>query len=260
MKLLWALALSGLLFVNLVQASDEFPGRAIYPKVNIMETEQLNRLFGEVIIIDVRSSFEYETLHINNALNIPLNSKRFVDDVESLLADNKPIVFYCNGHTCYKSYKAANKIRKANDSNIYAYDAGIFDWAKAHPEKATLVGKTPVNPKRLISKDDFKKRLLSPANFTARIEDKTLILDIREPAQRGLFELFPYRQENIHMDEKTKLNQFLEKVKNQDKALLVYDEAGKQVTWLQYYLEDKEISNYYFMDGGAKGFFKVLQK
>ncbi|MBC8210725.1 MAG: rhodanese-like domain-containing protein [Gammaproteobacteria bacterium] len=260
MNLLRVFGLIGLFFISLVQADNEFPGRATYPKVQVMDTEQLNSQFDEVIIVDVRSAFEFDTLHINKALNIPLNSKKFVSDMEPLLGENKPIVFYCNGHSCYKSYKAANKIRKANSSNVYAYDAGIFDWAKAHPEKATLVGKTPVDRKRLISKEDFQKRLLSPANFTAKIEDKTLILDIREPAQRGLFELFPYRQENIHMDEKTKLNQFLSTVKKQDKALLVYDEAGKQVTWLQYYLEDKEISNYYFMDGGAKGFFKVLQK
>lgn len=85
---------------------------------------------------------------------------------------------------------------------------------------------------------------------------------MREPSQRGLIELFPYPQINISMDENKKLDLFLATYKaseKPEKTLLVYDEAGKQVRWMQYYLKDKGISNYYFMEGGVKNFFKALK-
>ena len=257
MKLFFLMTLVSLLLPVWAQSGD-YPGRATYPKVKIYETSQLNTAFNNVIVVDVRSSFEFNTLHINNALNIPLNNRGFVKKVKKLQNEGKHIVFYCNGHSCYKSYKAATKARKAKIPNIYAYDSGIFDWANAHPEKATLLGNTPVDTSRLLGKKDLKKYMLDPVNFSSKISENSVILDIRESVQRGLIELFPYRQENISMDEPKKLNAFLSGVKISGKTLLVYDEAGKQVRWLQYYLEDKEIPEYYFMNGGVKKFFKSL--
>lgn len=259
MKLFLLILLSSL-FLPVLAQSDSYPGRSTYVTVNIYETSQLNESFDEVNVVDVRSHFEFDTLHINNAVNIPLLSRKFIKEVAELHKQGKPIIFYCNGHTCYKAYKAAQKAEKFKITNTYAYDAGIFDWAKAHPEKATLLGKTPLDTSRLLGKEDLAKYLLEPAEFAAKINDKAVILDIREPAQRGLIELYPYNQQNITMDDKDKLNKFLAEIKKSGKTLLVYDEAGRQVRWLQYHLEDKGISDYYFMAGGVKNFFKSLKK
>ena len=51
--------------------------------------------------------------------------------------------------------------------------------------------------------------------------------------------------------------QDIHKVKNENRPLYIYDAVGKQVRWLQYYLEAEKISNYYFMKGGANAFFDV---
>ena len=258
MKLLFLITLISLLLPVWAQSS-EYPGRTTYPKVEVYETSQLNTSFNDVIVVDVRSSFEFNTLHINNAINIPLNSRKFVKRVKQLQSGGKQIIFYCNGHSCYKSYKAATKARKARIPNVFAYDSGIFDWANAHPEKATLLGKTPVNTNRLLGKQDLKKYMLDPVDFSAKIDDQSIILDIRDSVQRGLLELFPYRQKNIPMENLKELNDFLNAVKKSGKTLLVYDEAGKQVRWLQYYLENKGISEYFFMAGGVKKFFTTLK-
>jgi rhodanese-related sulfurtransferase len=255
-NLLALLSLFIFLPLNVLAQNEGFPGRNTYPNVKYYETEQLYNSFDKVIIVDARSSYEYETLHINGAINIPLVSRDFVQKVSALPADGKDIAFYCNGHTCYKSYKAALKAERAGIPNVFTYDAGIFDWAKAYPEKSTLLGVSPVDPTKLISKDKFNEHLLSPDDFSAKITDKVVILDIREPAQRGLIELYPYRQENITMAEKEKMAKLLTKVREQGKTLLVYDEAGKQVAWLQYSLEAKGVSSYYFMKGGMKQYFK----
>lgn len=257
LTLLFVMALL-LPFAALAQ-QDDYPGRKTYPSVTVYETEQLNAEFDNVVVVDVRSKYEFDTLHINNALNIPLNDKRFSKQIKELETKGKPIVVYCNGHSCYKSYKACVKAQNAGIQNIFAYDSGVFDWAKAHPEKATMLGKTPVETDRLISKAELNKYQLEPKQFSSRISDNAVVLDIREPKQRGLIELFPYRQENISMDDKSKLNSFLNKIKSSGKTLLVYDEAGKQVRWFQYYLVEKGIRDYYFMSGGVKQFFKDLR-
>lgn len=259
-NLLALLTLFIFLPLNALAQNEDYPGRSMYPNVDFYETEQLNNNLDKVIIVDARSSYEYETLHINGAVNIPLVGKNFVEKVKALPAAGKDIVFYCNGHTCYKSYKSVIKARNAGVKNVYTYDAGIFDWAKAHPEKSTLLGVTPINPKQLISKDTFKAHLLHPDKFGDAINDNVVILDIREPGQRGLIELYPYRQENISMAQKEKLASLLKKIREQGKTLLVYDEAGKQVAWLQYSLEAQGVSKYYFMKGGAKQFFKEIRK
>lgn len=251
--------IAGFILTGSASASnDSYPGRTVYPKVEIYQTGKLNQSYNDVIIVDVRSKFEYETLHINSAVNIPLNSRDFVKQVSALVAQAKPIIFYCNGHRCYHSYKAVMKARKAGIKNIFSYDSGIFDWAKAHPDKATLLGTTPLDPKLLISKSNLKKHMLSPIEFASKAASNAVILDIREPVQRGLLELFPYRQENISLSQKGKLVQFLEGLKEANKTLLVYDEGGTQVRWLQYYLKDEGVSDYYFMQGGVKKYFKSV--
>jgi rhodanese-related sulfurtransferase len=237
---------------------EEYPGRAVYPMVKVYNTGQLDQSFAEVNIVDVRSSYEYDTLHINNAINIPLGSKDFSEQISKLAGNNKPIVFYCNGHTCYKSYKGVLKARKAGIGNVFSYDSGIFDWAKAHPKKSTMLGRSPIDPDRLISKSKLEKHLLQPKQFSQKINNNTVILDIREPHQRKLMDLYPYRQENIALNQKDKLVKLLSGIQTSGKTLLVYDEAGKQVRWLQYYLEAKGIKNYYFMAGGVKQFFKDI--
>lgn len=44
---------------------------------------------------------------------------------------------------------------------------------------------------------------------------------------------------------------FVAKKANQDMTLLIFDQVGKQVKWLQYYLEEYGYENYHFLEGGA---------
>ncbi len=246
-----------LLFIAPLHAQDDgFPGRAIYPKVPVIETEQLARDFERYNIVDARSNYEYDTLRIDGAVNIPLNKPGFARKLRKLTQNGKPVAFYCNGHSCYKSYKAAQKAQRAGINNVFAYDAGIFDWTRAYPERAVLLGQKPVDLNRLISKDQLKQHLLQPDEFARLAQGDVEILDVRDSAQRGLIEIFPFRQTNIALDDGKRLDRFLERVKESGKTLLVYDAAGKQVRWLQYRLERAGIQDYWFMKGGMKNWFR----
>ena len=250
------LLLFPLMIASAALFAQEFPGRAIYPKVPVIETDRLAQQFDQVTIVDVRSRYEYDTLHIDGAVNIPLNGKGFVDKVRTLQENGKPVVFYCNGHSCYKSYKATRKALQAGLNQVMAYDAGVFDWARAYPERAVLLGEKPLDPNRLISREQLNAHLLSPQEFAKRTQGDVEILDVHDATQRGLIEIFPFRQTNIALDDTRRLEDYLKRVKASGRPLLVYDAAGKQVRWLQYRLQQAGVKNYWFMKGGMKAWFK----
>jgi len=237
-------------------ASDPFPHRAKFKEVRIMEIENLEQQLDDLIVIDVRSKYEYDTIHIKGAKHVPLHSKTFEADVRKLRGDgNKRIVFYCNGVTCKKSYEATEKAMTVSIRNVYAYDAGLHAWAKRYPEHTVLLGKSPMNPADYLEKEAFKKRVISGADFENRLAGGAVVLDIRDLAQRDNA-LFPFKEQRAQLDEKEKIAGIVEEAKRQKKALLVYDKTGRQAPWFQYYLEQHGLKNYYFMHGGAEGYFE----
>jgi rhodanese-related sulfurtransferase len=172
-------------FADAIAASKEgFPGRKKYPKIPYIELADLSKQFKDVVVVDARSILEFETLHVVGAVNIPVAKKSFEGKVAKLRAGTtKPIVFYCKGRTCMKSFKATKKAMEHGVKNVFSFDAGIFEWTKANPKLAVLLGKSPVNLAHLIPKKVFKKRFLHPDKFSDQATSpnkKTLILDVRD--------------------------------------------------------------------------------
>lgn len=243
-----------LLVSTAVKSAEEFPVRSLYPKVQPIELEELYSKLEEVIIFDVRSTYEFETLHIKGSRHLALNDKDFVEKLKQLRQNNtKPFVFYCNGHTCKKSYKATQKAMRGRISNVLVFDAGVFDWTRAHPDQAVLLGQTPVNPSYLLGKEKLAEHMLEPEEFGRRVGHNTLVLDIRDNIQKSGISLFPMKQHSVALDNNS-LKGYVDQAKRENKTLLVYDAVGKQVRWLQYYLEAEQVPRYYFMKGGAKAF------
>ena len=258
-------SLLGLLLIAPAFASNNaFPGRAKYPDVPVIEKQALLGKMNQVVIVDARSSLEFDTLRIKGAINIPVASKTFEDQIKALRAKtSKTIVFYCNGRTCMKSYLAVRKSEAVNVKDVIAYDAGMFEWAKTYPQHAELLGKSPVNTTDIISKSKFKKRLLDPTTFETQafaLGKKTLILDVRDKYQRGAAGFFPAQEVWASMDDQKKLQQLINQAKKENKTLFIYDEVGKQVRWLQYALEQAKVKDYFFMAKGAKGYYANMMK
>ncbi|MGD2082124.1 MAG: rhodanese-like domain-containing protein [Chromatiales bacterium] len=257
-RIIWLLALGLALGPSAHAQDDEFPGRALFIGVNPIEVEELYANLGDVHVVDVRSKYEYETLHIKGAHHVALYDSDFVDQLRALQREeDKPLIFYCNGRKCYKSYKADEKARNAGLKDTRVFDPGIFEWAEAHPEAAVLLGESPVPPGSLISSNSLESHMLAPTEFIERVEDQSLVLDIRGPLQRGLVGVF-ILDTNISMDDKAKLLEFIGRVKKAKKPLFVYDMTGKQVRWFQYFLEQQKVPEYYFMKGGMKAYFEEV--
>lgn len=250
-----------LLTVTTAAFAQEFPGRKLYPEVPVMEITELAQRFGQVQVVDVRSVYEFETLRIKGAVLVPVSDDEFADKVRELrkLQGDKPLVFYCNGHTCEKSYQAVRKASFAKLSNIYAYDAGIFEWANTHPDKTELLG-APLETGALIGDEQFKAHLLDAGLFTERaMTSDSLILDIRDRFQREGLSIFGGKERSVPLDN-ARLKQYVDRAKHENKTLFVYDATGHQVKWLQYFLESHGLSRYYFLKDGAKGFYDQLRK
>ncbi|KPK12094.1 MAG: hypothetical protein AMJ68_03260 [Acidithiobacillales bacterium SG8_45] len=256
------LALVMVTSVSMARAADEFPGRKLYPDIPVMSTDELKKKFDSVVVVDARTKYEFDTIHVKGSENILVSTNSFADEVKALRERTpKPLVFYCNGHTCMKSYKAARRAMSAGVKDVYAYDAGIFEWARSNPDLAVLVGQSPVRVSDLISKKDFKKRLLNPDEFQKRVpRSDVMVLDVRSRLQRAGAGLFPFDEKFASLDDKEKLDRYLDQAKREGKTVLAYDAVGKQVRWFEYYLRKKGIKDYYFMKDGADGYVELLAK
>lgn len=255
--------LYSLFFSTVVFANDDFPGRTLFPKAAIYQKADLYKDLNKVVIVDARSSLEFSTLHIKGALNIPVSKGNFGKKIRALSKESKkPIVFYCNGRTCYKSYKATQVAHRYGVKNVFAYDAGVFEWAKSYPEHAVLLGTSPVDTTKIIPKSKLKARFLTPKTFAQKVRSasrkKILVLDVRDQLQRGGVGFFPGIERWVDLGDQKKLSKYILKAMREKRTLYIYDEAGKQVRWLQYTLEQANVKNYFFMKKGAKEFLKTM--
>ena len=231
--------------------AEDFPLRPYYPEVPYITTDQLLADYDTAVVVDIRSKLEYEVAHINKAVLLPLGSDDFADKLEELRPKPapEPLVFYCNGHSCAKSYQAAQLALSLGFSHVFAYDGGIFDWITAAPDQATLMGETPARSERVLSQKALNRRMLSYEEFEREArEPNTLVIDIRDPFQR---DVIPRLGEIRAIP----LDPLLDLVTSRiwtEKRLLFFDAVGKQVRWLQYFLKTYDYFDYGFLDGGIR--------
>jgi len=228
-----------------------FPLRETYSNVVTLSHQELVKKIDDAIIIDVRSEYEFSVLHITNATNIPITNLGFIPTLKILRSsDDRDIIFYCNGVTCKKSYKASVEARKYGIANVFTFDLGVLNWAKLYPDKAVFFNLSPLNLEHLIKPEKFRQHLLLPKDFVKKITPNNLLIDIREPYQRDKLIL----EEASVSAPLNKFQRTIKLAKENKTTLLIYDAVGKQVRWLQYLLEKHNIENYYFMQGGVKGY------
>lgn len=255
-SMVWLIA-AVLFTAGVSAAKSDFPHRSRYKNVTVIEIDDLHRKLGDVIVVDVRSRYEYETLHIKGAANISLSRKDFAAKLKELRnGSKKTLIVYCNGGTCKKSYKAARKASKGNISNVMAFDGGIYNWASKYPAYSVLLGHSPMRANAFIDSKSFKGRMLGASDFEMRMGPRAQVLDIRDRAQRDT-QLFPFKEKRAQLDEIDRLKILVTQAKHSGKTLLVYDKVGKQVRWFQYFLEKQGVRNYYFMKGGSEGYYET---
>lgn len=109
-------------------------------------------------IIDVRTPQEFESEHIDNAINVNWNGTDF-DAKANTLDKSKPVFVYCK--IGGRSAKAALKLEELGFSTIYDLQGGIMKWNAAGFSKpsTTLVGMSVPEYNELLNTD--KKVLIN---------------------------------------------------------------------------------------------------
>jgi len=106
----------------------------------VLSVEECKKLLeAKVKVFDVRNELEYEDGHLPGAVSLPYKEKSAksvnfdmaVDhfNLTRLPADKDiPIVFYCNGESCWKSYKASVTAIQAGYKKVFWFKGGFPEW------------------------------------------------------------------------------------------------------------------------------------
>lgn len=237
-------------------AAEEYPLRKEYPKVVPITTEDLTGKYKEAVIVDSRNKGEYDVVRILGARLLVLG-KMTEESLSAIRAKNdaRPLVFYCNGITCAKSYKAAEKAMEWGFGSVFCYDAGIFAWAKANPDKTEYFGKVlggnQLAAALSAAAEEYQRVQISSAELLAKHRaGGYALIDIRDPNERSELPFQLPGTKSMSIDTVVDLiNKNSEAVPRQ--RLLVVDNVGKQGQWLHYYFKEKGFRDYYFLKGGV---------
>jgi len=91
--------------------------------VSLCELEQMVEA-GNVLLLDVRPSAEYEFGHITGAVSIPMNE--LMDNLKEI-AKEKQIIAYCRGPFCVLADEAV-KLLNAQGYHVRRLDEGYPEW------------------------------------------------------------------------------------------------------------------------------------
>ncbi len=237
-----------------------FPLRSKYSSLKPIDTQELAAIYDKAIIVDARNKMEYKVLHMKGAHNF-LVGKMKEKDLLALRSKNgsTPMIFYCNGITCAKSYKATTKAAKWGFKNISVYDAGVFHWAQKHPELTVFFSK-PLTAElvvsKIISNEKLAAKMLVTPDFIKKVRSgKYTVIDVRDANERSATPIRLAKMRSMPFDTMVAL---LEKGSRAvpTKSILILDNVGKQVKWLQYYLRQAGVKDYFFLKGGVKQWVK----
>ncbi len=98
-------------------------------KTSVQEAKEL---FDKgTVFIDVRNPRLYARAHIPGAFHLDLKSNFDESKLDAVAGKDQPIVIYCSGVKCSRSYRAAAKAVSWGFTKVHYFRGGIVDWKKA---------------------------------------------------------------------------------------------------------------------------------
>ena len=109
-------------------------GMLLWPMINrarsgvSLDTLAATRLINDTgaIVLDIRTSGEYQGGHLPNARNIPLQE---LEKRVGELKGNKPVLICCASGA--RSGRALSILQKAGRTDVYNLDGGVQAWSQA---------------------------------------------------------------------------------------------------------------------------------
>lgn len=82
---------------------------------------------GKMALLDVRPNVEFEAGHLPEAINIPFEQ---LEDMLTVLPNDKEIVAYCRGPYCVMSHQAVQRLRQLG-YRVRRFEEGYPEWRAA---------------------------------------------------------------------------------------------------------------------------------
>lgn len=104
------------------------------PREGVVSLEQMKQMVdsGTIVVIDARSTEEYEQGHIPGSINIPHDRiPEFMDVLNSEVSTDAQIVCYCRSFTCDFSDLLATELKVIGYQNVQVFSGGWDQWQKA---------------------------------------------------------------------------------------------------------------------------------
>ncbi len=119
----------------LIASFNVYAEKPLAPKslegTTVITTDDIYKLAASkpnLVIIDSRRKEEYEKGHIEGSISL-LNTKMTQDNLKKLVATtDTPVIFYCNGARCMRSYNASKVAVDWGYKNIYWFRGGWKEW------------------------------------------------------------------------------------------------------------------------------------
>jgi len=121
MKQLWLIAFLSVSIINCQQNTD--------PEY-LIQTRQLFEILrgtDSIQLIDVRTPQEYQTSHIESAVNFNFFDENFVEQI-STLNKKQPVYVYCRSGK--RSAESISEFKKLGFDTIYSLEGGIIKWTE----------------------------------------------------------------------------------------------------------------------------------
>jgi len=191
---------------------------------------------GDPLVVFPLSRIEYNNLHIEGSVNIPLAQLE-----SGLPADkNRKLVFYCLGTKCTASPNAADKAVALGYRNVYAFIEGLPGWIKeGYPTRT--IERLPLASIRTISPETLKQKLDK--------NPQTVLIDIRQKHDVSKGKIDHQRTVLIPLDD---LIERLDEIPR-DSEVVVCCQKGKRGPTAVRYLAGKGYSKVFCLRGGVTG-------
>ncbi len=130
--------LSFVLFLFMAVADVSYAGKSEYRSPEQVEGTvstsllEAKKLFDKgVVFIDVRNPRLYAKGHIPGAHHFDYKYDFDESRLDGVAKKDQPIVIYCSGVKCSRSYRASAKAVSWGFSKVHYFRGGIVDWKKA---------------------------------------------------------------------------------------------------------------------------------
>ncbi len=126
----WLIFLLSLLGAQTVWAKADSPAQI--PGATTVDVAQAKQLFMQgVKFIDVRSYSDWNAGRIPLAYHLELHHELTREALANIVAQDEPVVFYCNSLKCHRSAKATKKAVEWGYTRVYYFRLGFPNWKKA---------------------------------------------------------------------------------------------------------------------------------